>query len=236
MVMDQAGNDTSSQSSVFFSSLLIAQITLYCVLIIAGIVGNLLIMFAVLNKSPRKVSECLILNLAITDLGASTISIPLDLVERILGDFPFGSVMCYIVYPFQTVLMAVSVITLLLMSLERGRLVTKPFRPKLSRKGIIAAISVSWVLPILIIIPYTLVLSMKDRQCTELWPEEWYVKTYTMTMFFTFYVIPLLVITFSYVRAGVKLHEEMKRLQSLVFQSRISSSHEKYCQIGRAHV
>ena len=225
--MDQVQNITSLESNNF-PPRLIAQITLYCVLIITGCMGNLFIMFAVLNKTPRKISECFILNLAITDLGASAVSIPLDLTERVTGGFPFGSVLCYIVYPFQTVLMAVSVITLLLMSLERVRVVIRPLRPKLRMKGVMVAIAVSWILPIVVIIPYTLVLRLKDSQCTESWPEDWYVKVYTLTVFVMFYVVPLFVITVSYIRAGVKLHQELKRIQNMIFECRISRSQEMY--------
>lgn len=230
LVMDQVGNNTSWELSKHFSAELVVQMIMYCILIITGTVGNLLIMFAVLNKKPRKTSECFILNLAITDLGASTISIPLDLVERATGGFPFGSELCYILYPFQTVLMAVSVITLLLMSLERVRVVLQPFRPKLQTKGIGIAIVVSWIFPILAIIPYTLVLRLKDSQCTELWPEQWYVKIYTMAVFFIFYIIPLVVIAISYIRASVKLHQEISGIQNLLFDNSISRSQRMHSQ------
>lgn len=93
-----------------------------------GTIGNVLVLKAVFTTKRRKISDYLIVNLCVTDLGSCVISIPLDLVERAWTSFPFGSLLCKIVYPFQTILMASSVMTLLAMSYERYRMIVTPFK------------------------------------------------------------------------------------------------------------
>lgn len=198
------------------SPLEVIQITLYFVISIVGCILNGFICFVLLRRKKRRVGEYLILNLAVTDLATCALSVPFDLVERLARAFPFGSIMCYMVYPLQTILMAVSVITLLSMSLERHRLVTKARRAIVLPQTVKVAILISWVVPSLVIIPYALVLRVEGKRCLESWPEDWYVKIFTLTDFALFYAIPLAVITTSYLRAGLQVREKLNHLEGLL--------------------
>lgn len=143
------------------------------------------------------------------------------------GEFPFGSIMCYVVYPLQTVLMAVSVITLLSMSLERRRVVMEPFaRPRILPKTTKIAILVSWIAPTLVIIPYALVLRLDGKNCLEKWSEYWHVKVFTLTNFTVFFVIPITVITSSYIMAGRKVRKELQNLDDMLEGK--DRSHKEY--------
>lgn len=211
-----SANSTDTDKIEGFSAIEIIQLVLYFAIIVVGLVGNSMIVVTLLGRQTRRVGEYLILNLAVTDFATCAISIPFDLAERLSGGFPFGSILCYMVYPFQTVLMAVSVITLLSMSLERHRVVMTPLRPRVLPRTAKLAITVSWIVPSLVIIPYALVLRVEGKQCTEKWPEDWYVKVFTLTNFAMFYVVPLAVIASSYIRAGCKIRKELDRLEHVV--------------------
>lgn len=175
-----------------------------------------MIFHTLLSRNNLRVGEYLILNLAVTDLATCAVSIPFDLAERLAGGFPFGSILCYVVYPLQTVLMAVSVITLLSMSLERRRVVMEPFvRPRVLPKTAKIAIFVSWIAPTLIIIPYALVLRLDGENCLEKWSESWHVKVFTLTDFTVFFVIPIAVIAVSYTLAGRKVRKELQNLNDM---------------------
>ena len=213
------GNSTDEKEMNGFSAIEIIQLVLYVAITIVGLVGNSMIIITLLGRQTRRVGEYMILNLAITDLATCVISIPLDLAERLSGGFPFGSILCYLIYPFQTVLMAVSVITLLSMSLERHRVVMTPLRPRVLPRTAKMTICISWIVPCLVLIPYALVLRFEGRQCMERWPEDWYVKVFTLTNFALFYVIPLTVIAFSYIRAGLKIRKELNRLDYMMADS-----------------
>jgi len=99
-----SANSTDNDEVDGFSAIEIIQLVLYFAIIIVGLVGNSMIVVTLLGRQARRVGEYLILNLAVTDFATCAISIPFDLAERLSGGFPFGSILCYMVYPFQTVL------------------------------------------------------------------------------------------------------------------------------------
>lgn len=212
-------NSTASPSDIStqFSAIWIIEIILYFTISLVGITANSILFHTLQSRNNLRVGEYLILNLAITDLATCAVSIPFDLAERLSGGFPFGSILCYVVYPLQTVLMAVSVITLLSMSLERRRIVMEPFvRPRVLPKTAKTAIIVSWIAPILVIIPYALVLRLDGENCLEKWSESWHVKVFTLTDFTVFFVIPIAVIATSYVMAGRKVRKELQNLNDMI--------------------
>lgn len=220
-------NVGASSSLIQFSAIRIIQIMLYFILSFVGIAANSMIFHTLLSRNNLRVGEYLILNLAVTDLSTCAVSIPFDLAERLAGEFPFGSIMCYVVYPLQTVLMAVSVITLLSMSLERRRVVMEPFaRPRILPKTTKIAILVSWIAPTLVIIPYALVLRLDGKNCLEKWSEYWHVKVFTLTNFTVFFVIPITVITSSYIMAGRKVRKELQNLDDMLEGK--DRSHKEY--------
>ena len=214
---DTASASESSSQLPAIKIMEIIQIILYFTISLVGITANSMIFYILLSRNNLRVGEYLILNLAVTDLATCAVSIPFDLAERLMGGFPFGSILCYVVYPLQTVLMAVSVITLLSMSLERHRIVMEPFvRPRVLPKTAKIAIFVAWIGPTLVIIPYALVLRLDGENCVEKWPEYWHVKVFTLTNFTVFFVIPIVVIATSYIRAGRKVRKELQSLNDML--------------------
>lgn len=194
----------------------ITQLFFYVLIAVVGAVGNTMICFSILNRTQRKMSENFILNLAVTDLAVSTISIPLDVIERVSEFWPYGAVLCKIVYPFQTILMAVSVATLLAMSLERHRVIIYPFKPRIKGHSSRIIIAVTWIGSIILVSPYILVLSYEDHNCIELWPNgTLFVRIYTMSVFVVLYICPLIVISIAYSLVGAKLYRDIKRLRGI---------------------
>ncbi|XP_031566975.1 neuropeptide Y receptor type 2-like [Actinia tenebrosa] len=206
----------------------VIQMILYCTIIVVGSFGNGIICWNVFTNKQRRISEYLIANLAVTDLATCLISVPFDFIERVTGDFPFGSIMCFMIYPFQTILMAVSVITLLCMSLERYRIVMAPLRPRMTAQIAKFCIILAWAVPVIVITPYALVLRLEGKHCLEIWPENWYVKVFTLSVFVLFFVIPLFAIGFSYIRAGRKLQRDLVRFRKM--SDTRSRTHAIYAQ------
>ncbi|XP_015770979.1 PREDICTED: bombesin receptor subtype-3-like [Acropora digitifera] len=214
-------NDSNDTMGAMESSLLIAtlhsiKIILYFFISITGITANGMLLYALLGHRSLRVGEFLILNLAITDLATCIISIPFDIAEHLAGGFHFGSTLCLLVYPFQTILMAVSVITLLFMSLERRHIVIHTLLPRnLPKRATKFAICISWIIPVLAIIPYALVLRLDGANCLEKWDEQWHVKVFTLTYFTIFFVVPLCITATSYFVAGKKLRDGLKQLPDM---------------------
>lgn len=210
-------NGTSNSSIVTTNqNVIIVQLFFYCSITCIGATGNILICLAILRRRQHKISEYFIFNLSVTDLAVCTVSIPLDVAERILGYWPYGTVFCKIIYPFQTILMAVSVSTLLAMSLERYRVIIHPFKPRIkvhSSRTIIAGI---WGGSIILVSPYIYVLSHDGEKCIEKWPSDiTFVQAYTMSVFIVLYLCPLFIITVAYSLVGAKLYRDIKRMKGI---------------------
>ena len=194
---------------------LVPQLVSFVVIITITITGNFLICWIELKRKSSKSSGFFIINLALSDLAVGFVSIPLDITEQLTNGWPFFAFMCKVVYPLQTVLMAVSVITLLCMSIERYRVVLTPFKAKPSGRFIVRVIVSVWVISILLVTPYTLVLRMKDGNCIEDWPSQDHVKIYTASVFALLYLLPLTLITICYTKIGLYLNKEAKRWRSM---------------------
>lgn len=212
-------NRTEAVDSSTEQAVMILQLLCFSIIIVVGSVGNALICLAILSRKKRKTSEYFILNLAITDLSTSIISIPLDIIERLAGYFPFGSFLCKLVYPLQTILMAVSVATLLAMSLERHRAIMHPLKPRMKGRKPIVMIFVIWFGSSLLVSPYIYVLGFDGFNCIENWPGTAFVKAYTMSVFIVLYICPLCGITVAYVRIGRKLYRDINNMKVIMADS-----------------
>lgn len=188
--------------------LLIVQITCYSAIVLTGSIGNFMLIFALALERHRKTSQYFILNLATVDLLTCIISIPFDISLLLLSGWPFGSVLCRIIYPLQTLFMAVSVATLLCMALERHRAIIHPLKPKIPGGVIKMVITLIWVLSAGLVSPYVFALKMKEGDCVENWPnnDPIYPKLFTLCVFLILYMGPLCVISVAYTRVGIRLH------------------------------
>lgn len=207
--MENASNVTNSSSTTSkqtsTSTLLAIQILCYSAIIAAGTFGNILIFVSIGTKKRRKISDYFILNLTITDLLCCVISIPFDIMELVLGYWPLGLLMCKIVYPLQTVLMAVSVVTLLFMALERHRAIMYPLKPKIRRRYVILTIIVLWITAFALVTPYINILGLRGSNCIENWQGESHVKAFTLCVFLLLYVTPLVIILAVFIRVALRL-------------------------------
>jgi len=210
--------DQSDNGEIPRELLTVIQIVCYSAIIVAGAIGNLMLIFSLALKRHRKTSQYFILNLAAVDLLTCMLSIPFDISLLLLGDWPFGPVLCRLVYPMQTLFMAVSVSTLLCMALERHRAIINPLKPKIPGRVIILVILVIWVISVGLVSPYAAVLKMKEGDCVENWPnsDPKYPKAFTLCVFLILYLSPLCVISVAYTRVGLRLRAHSRRGKSFV--------------------
>ena len=165
-----------------------------------GAITNLLVLKAIFSLKRRKVHEYLLLNLVATNAGTCLVSIPLDIAEHLIGRFPYGAALCRVIYPFQSALVYVSVLTLLFMSAERYRLIVTPMKPTIRAKTALITITVMWVSPCLIVLPYSFALKVtQNGHCIEEWSYACSGRVFTLTIFAFLYVTPLLIMTVFYV-------------------------------------
>ena len=190
-------------------SLVIVQVTFYSVITVVGTIANLALCSALLRtKHPRKASAYFIFNLALADLMTCSLGIPLDIVVILMEHWPLGAFMCKVVYPFQTLLTAVSVVTLTCMAVERYRAMVTPFKPMFSVRIVKIAIITVWCLSAILVSPYVAILKYRGLSCQEAWQGDKLPKIFTLCVFLLFYAVPLSVIGPTYALIGVKLHSE----------------------------
>ena len=208
-------NTTSHQhwSSENPEEIPIAAILLLSLIAFLGAIGNLLVLKAIISLKRRKLHEYLILNLAVTDAGTCIVSIPLDIAEQAIGGFPFGAALCRVIYPFQSVLVYVCVLTLLFMSTERYKLIVTPMKPRIHTKPGTIIIGAIWVLSCLIVLPYSLALKFAGNGCSEHWPHDYSGKVFTLIIFTLLYLVPLVIMTFFYASMIGVFYKENKSLK-----------------------
>lgn len=153
----------------------------YCVILLVSLVGNLTIITIVTrNKQMWSPTNFLIANVAFSDLLMSTFAIPRELVEIFVGprrwllNGPAGLMLCKSVYFFQDISTAVSLQSLVVISIYRYRGVVFPFRPPIiTSKVCKVLIPVIWIVAMCMHGPYfyTVRLEMQDNKgyCTFSW-------------------------------------------------------------------
>ena len=128
-------NDTNSQQQTNNTNdadedlnyLFITQIVFYCAISAVGTFANVIILIGLLRGRLRS-SECFIMNLAIADLLVCAVGIPLDIYQHYSKWWPYGKVLCHVIYPLQTSLILISILTLMGMSIERHRAICSPLK------------------------------------------------------------------------------------------------------------
>ena len=96
------------------------RLVCYVLIFIVGVIGNIMVCLVVCRERKMKnVTNYFIFNLAVSDLSVLLICIPFDFGEIVTGTFPYGAVMCRLIYPLQTMAATASVGTLVAISLNR---------------------------------------------------------------------------------------------------------------------
>lgn len=126
-------NTSSPARSEFPLHFRIIKIILYVIIFVTSVFANILVCMVILRRRKMKtVTNYFILNLAVADLTLTCICIPFDIpVQELNYSWPYGPLMCKILYPLQTFLLFASVYTLTAVSLARQRAIVHPLKPSL---------------------------------------------------------------------------------------------------------
>lgn len=109
----------------------ICAVFIFC----TGMYGNIILIRSTIDHTQKKVRKAMnifLMTLAIYDILIISISMPVTLVEDLLLSWPFGRILCYILYYMPTIFATGSVFTIVAIAGERFRAVVYPMKPKLS--------------------------------------------------------------------------------------------------------
>lgn len=149
------------------------KIALYVAIFTFSCVGNSLVAIVIIGaRGMRTTPNLLILNLALCDLLTPALSIPFDLaLEELNQEWPFGRVMCKLLWPFQTALSTSSSLTLAVISLDRFKALAKPLSERPSSIRVVKTVVAIHVFSIILCTPYFIALQYNSspRSCAETW-------------------------------------------------------------------
>ncbi|XP_015683344.2 melanin-concentrating hormone receptor 1-like [Protobothrops mucrosquamatus] len=213
-------DDNGDLSSMSYSTIIMS--VLFGIICLVGIVGNSLVICAVLKKSSpsSSVPDIFIVNLSLVDL-LFLLGMPF-LIHQLLGQgsWKFGGTMCTIITALDANSQFTSTYILTAMSIDRYLATVYPFSSTRFRKPPVAvtAICMLWALSFLSITPvwmYAQLIPLPGELlgCGIRLPDpQWDIYWYTLYQFFLAFAIPFAVITVAYQRILLKMARSSEAL------------------------
>ncbi|XP_074655558.1 galanin receptor type 1-like [Tubulanus polymorphus] len=176
---------------------------------IVGLTGNTLVVYVVIrNGAMKTVTNLYLVNLAIADLMFLVFCVPFTTWMYIYPNWMFGEEMCKFVNYLMVVTMAVSVMTLTVMGVDRYHAVVFPVRSRVYRtfERAVVVIGIIWVAAFMLLLPIAIITRIKalfdhggqKNFCHEYWPVEAQRRAYTIIVFVLLYCLPLSIIVVCY--------------------------------------
>ncbi|XP_058822067.1 RYamide receptor-like isoform X4 [Topomyia yanbarensis] len=188
---------------------------LYVLIFVTAVIGNSIVLFIVQsNPRMRTVTNYFITNLAVGDLLMMLFCVPFTFISSfVLQYWPFGLAMCRLVNYTQAVSVLVSAYTLVAISGDRYIAIMWPLKPRITKTCSKVLIGVVWIIALITAAPIaifsTLILPSEWHTvcnlpiCKEMWPSKEQESYYTTTLLMTQFVIPLLVLIYTYTRIAI---------------------------------
>ena len=210
-------------------------LTLEVLIALIGVVGNILVVIVIHHRGKKKrPGDCYLQSLAIADIGTLVITSPLVIIRMEMPvNWPFGEFACLYVYPVAEFFYGASVWSIVVIAANRYHQMfyLKIFsrtRPSLQRAKTIAALV--WVLSFIILcFPLYFVVDYREllnggQFCGPVKWTHFSETIYIICLTLLTYVIPLVVISFTYVaisrvlRQNIDLIKAMKQVCGYVTQ------------------
>uniref|UniRef100_UPI00398E70AF neuropeptide Y receptor type 1-like n=1 Tax=Pristiophorus japonicus TaxID=55135 RepID=UPI00398E70AF len=197
-------------------------IVAYSTVMAVGVIGNMCLVLVIMRqKEMRNVTNILIANLSCSDILISTICLPVTVIYTMMDRWILGAVLCKLTPFVQCMSVTVSILSLVLIALERHQLIINPTGWKPAVGHAYLAVAISWLagcfisLPfvsfsILTSEPYTNVSFLLDAfgdhaACIERWSSERQKLAYTTCLLAFQYGLPLLLMLTCYFRIFLRL-------------------------------
>ncbi|XP_024243960.1 gastrin-releasing peptide receptor [Oncorhynchus tshawytscha] len=188
----------------------IAIATVYGLLIIIGLIGNVTLMRTFITvKSMRTVPNLFMSSLALGDLLLLVTCAPVDASRYLADKWLFGRVGCKLIPFIQLTSVGVSVFTLTALSADRYKAIVKPMDIHTSTAKICFRAAAIWLFSMTLAVPevvfsdlHTFNISQTNDTFVTCAPYphagDLHPKIHSMAFFLIFYIIPLLIISVYY--------------------------------------
>ena len=193
-------------------------LTLYVAVILIGTVGNTVVVYVVArHRKMHNVTNILIANLALSDVGLCVFSLPTQLYYQLTDYWIFGELLCRLIFSAFAVPVYVSTLTILLIAYDRYWLIVYPLKERMSIKMAMMLLVLTSVTSVLLSTPvmcFTSLhkvhqpdLSIHRNYCVEQWPNDMARKVYSVLTFAFQFCFPLFVTALLYWKIYLRLRQ-----------------------------
>lgn len=219
--IEYSGSGQIEQDNYFIAidrTSLTVQSAWYSFVLTLGLIGNLYIILTVwCRKDMSSTTNLFIVNLAISDLGILAISLPAAFINDYFP-WPFDKLTCQIFVPLNEVFFCVSIFTLTIITLERVRVVCRPFKPRISPKEAKIIIVIVWIVSYLAVgFPLSFLMKIEEprnyRKCMLQWPDV-VQKRLHICFIATLIIVPLFTTAGGYAAIVVHMRRQSARIRA----------------------
>ena len=189
-------------------------ITIYVILIISGVVGNVMVGYVIWRKKAMRTPRNLyIINLTLSDLSMCVVSMPFTIIRLLHKNWHLGSIICKLIPVLQCANVLVSTATIVAIAADRYVTIVRVGQPSRNRCHVATSLVAIWVFSFLFTLPlysYYYVDQVKIsnillyEQCIEKWPSSEVKEFWVLLLMFIQYIFPIFVL--SVVHASIKIY------------------------------
>ncbi|XP_058053071.1 G-protein coupled receptor 83 [Ahaetulla prasina] len=215
--MEEFENGTRYKEELQSQTVKALLIVAYSAIICISLFGNVVVCHVVVkNKRMHSATSLFIINFAAADILITLLNMPFTLVRFVNNTWVFGKPMCHISRFVQYCSIHVSALTFAAIALDRHQAIMHPFKARMSLvKGGLCILAI-WVMGSCFSLPYAIYqdlvrLPNGNRSirmvCLSSFPPptDLYWKSLDLTTFVLLYLLPLAVISVTYISVARKL-------------------------------
>lgn len=231
------------------SAMTLTLVLCYCLVLILGLLGNILLICIIMHqRDPPNVTSILIANLSVSDILVSVFCLPFTVVYTLMDHWIFGGLLCRLMPFVQCVSVTVSVLSLVLIALERHQLILHPSGWKPSVPQAYIAVLIVWLLACVTSLPFLAfhMLSSEPysllpaplsqlQACLEVWPSQQHKLVYTTSLLLFQYCFPVLLMLLCYLRIFLRLRRRQRMLERQCSRNR-EDEHRRMMHSKRINV
>ena len=175
----------------------------YIIVALIGLIGNLITCYAIIkHKHLSKLVHCYTLNLAVADLLVIVFYVPVEVIKNENNMvWTMGEPLCRFNYCIIPTSLVASICTLIAITLDRHRGVSKPLHWRGDSKSIVKiSIPLIWFVAIISSVPFFVVVRVEElppgsgeNYCYEAWSSVTSERAYWITMFTLQVLLPLVI-------------------------------------------
>ena len=125
-----------------------------------------------------------------------------------------GVVFCKLLHGFNSSSLLVSIETITVIAIERYRGISKPHSRKWTKSLIIISIISVWLIALVVYTPYMHYLDVHGTRCHDKYPSLTAQQIYSIIIFVSRYVIPLIILSYCYFNVAMVVHRRPTRVST----------------------